>query len=132
MKAKLGARWGIVSKYNETRAFGYIREHANSSPSGRATEQFFHLNNVNGRVILKVDDSVSFDVVPSAHKAAKEEAVNVSLFLRMADEDAMDADGNVWCTESLTLYRGQSGTPVEEGTTRVSPAVDPTDNGGGK
>ena len=100
-----GKRWGKVSKYFEDRAFGYIREHANSSPSGRATEQFFHLNNVEGRIILKVNDQVSFSVVPSS-KTGKDEAVNVRLFMRLTADDAVNADGQIWDQEQNLLLDG--------------------------
>lgn len=59
---------GKVKFFNENKGYGFIT--ANES------DFFFHINDVNGRVILKEDDAVSFDV-KSDVKGDK--AINISV-----------------------------------------------------
>jgi hypothetical protein len=46
------------------------------------TSQFFHLDNVVGRIILEVGDIVSFAIAPSKNKPDKTQAVEIRLHKR--------------------------------------------------
>ena len=49
---------GEVTKYHRDRSYGFIQE-----TREHGTEQFFHINDVEGRIILRVGDLVTFDIV---------------------------------------------------------------------
>lgn len=66
--------FGEVTNYNPEKAYGYVRELRENG-----TEQFFHLNSVCGRIVLKVGDLVTFEIAASQFKSGKTEAVNVQL-----------------------------------------------------
>jgi cold shock CspA family protein len=65
---------GTVTKYVSNRSFGFIRELGD-----HPTEQFFHLEDVVGRIVLKEGDLVSFLIEPSKTKPGKTHAVDVCL-----------------------------------------------------
>jgi cold shock CspA family protein len=65
---------GIVTKYVPNRSFGFIRESGD-----HPTEQFFHIDDVVGRIVLQEGDLVSFLIEPSKTKPGKTHAVNVCL-----------------------------------------------------
>jgi cold shock CspA family protein len=65
---------GEVTKYHRDRSYGFIQE-----TREHGTEQFFHINDVEGRIILRVGDLVTFEIVPSKTRPDRTCAVNVRL-----------------------------------------------------
>jgi cold shock CspA family protein len=65
---------GEVTKYVSNRSFGFIRELGD-----HGTEQFFHIEDVVGRTVLREGDLVSFSIEPSKTKPGKTHAVHVRL-----------------------------------------------------
>jgi len=65
---------GEVTKYHRDRSYGFIQE-----TREHGTEQFFHINDVEGRIILRVGDLVTFEIVTSKTRPDRTCAVNVRL-----------------------------------------------------
>src|ERR1700675_1971153 len=70
-------RIGRVVKYDDIRAFGFIKE-----IGGLGTQQFFSINGVKDRTVLWIGDLVSFRVIDSTVKPGRTEATDVVLKVR--------------------------------------------------
>jgi cold shock CspA family protein len=68
---------GEVKSYNPDRSFGFVRQ-----LGPHPTEQFFHLDNVMGRIVLSPGDLVQFEIAPSRNRPGLTMAVNVRLIQR--------------------------------------------------
>lgn len=68
---------GEVKFYNRDRSFGFVRELGN-----HPTEQFFHLDNVIGRIVLNAGDLVHFEIGPSHNRPGMTQAIAVRLMKR--------------------------------------------------
>ena len=68
---------GEVVSYNNTKAWGFIRELGVCS-----ADFFFHVNAVEGRIRLQVGDIVLFESIPSKTKPDRQEAVSIRLAKR--------------------------------------------------
>jgi len=77
---------GVVKRYDRMRAFGFLEELRQ-----HGTEQFFHLNDVIDRTILREGDLVTFEVQPSRKKPGLTEAVKI----RLSKRDDSSASLNV-------------------------------------
>lgn len=79
---------GEVKSYNLDRSFGFVRE-----LGPHPTEQFFHLDNVIGRIVLSIGDLVQFEIAPSRNRPGMTQAVNVRLVKADADTNAPETEG---------------------------------------
>jgi cold shock CspA family protein len=68
---------GEVEFFSIEKYYGFIRELRH-----HGTSQFFHLSDVEGRVILSAHDLVSFEIVPSLRKPEQTCAVRIKLSKR--------------------------------------------------
>jgi cold shock CspA family protein len=68
---------GEVTFYNKISSYGFINELQEHGSS-----QFFHIDYVEGRMILQVGDIVSFAIEPSKTKPGKTHAVEIRLHKR--------------------------------------------------
>ena len=69
---------GIVTTYNESRGFGFIREISNDE-SARFAEQYFHVSSVTQRLALKAGDYVYFQIGTARRRSNGTEAFDVRL-----------------------------------------------------
>jgi cold shock CspA family protein len=69
---------GTVTRYYESRGFGFILEFSDNKAE-RFAEQFFHVNDVTQRIALKVGDVVYFQIGPSSRKPGMTQAFDVRL-----------------------------------------------------
>lgn len=74
---------GEVEFYNGSKCYGFVRELRH-----HGTSQFFHLSNVEGRVILYARDLVTFEIEESSRRPGQTCAVRVRLSKR---DDATEA-----------------------------------------
>jgi cold shock CspA family protein len=71
---------GEVKLYHRDRSWGFIQEVARGDE--HPTEQFFHINDVDGRLILRVGDPVTFEIGESKSRPGKTQAIRVQLAKR--------------------------------------------------
>jgi cold shock CspA family protein len=71
---------GEVKLYHRDRSWGFIQEIERNDE--HPTEQFFHINDVDGRLILRVGDVVTFEIGESKSRPGKTQALRVQLAKR--------------------------------------------------
>jgi cold shock CspA family protein len=70
---------GEVVKYSRERSYGFVRELRD-----HGSEVFFHISNVENRIVLKPGDVVTYGTVPNTRKPNEIQAVDIRLAERNA------------------------------------------------